>query len=869
MLSDNYTQDPAPPHSVGVPALIYGTIKAVASGSQQVKGIYRRFWEDTTGTEESFTLNITVVSQNITSWNWDFGDGIISTEQNPMHTFPAPGNYIVTLTVSDENGKNSTSVTVDALEQQVPAYTIDKTVMDVAGKGPSGSVTKAGDVISYQVKVPNDGNIDLTNVRVTDSLINITKPIESKAHDGILEVGEIWTYSENYMVTQADINNNGSKDGVIRSTSTVYSDQVGPKSDTVDVPIHTGEVTYAYITNEYGNTVSVIDTAINKVTATVNVGSNPKGIAASRDGAKVYVANYYGGTVSVIDTATNTVTSRVNVGNNPNGIAVSPDGKKVYVTNLHSVTVSVIDTATNSVIATVIAGSAPRGIAVNPDGKKVYVTNSYTGAISVIDTTTNNVTDVGVGVEPYGIAVNPEGTKVYVTNEGDYPDFNGTVDIIDVASNYVTARVLVGSNPRGIAISPDGTKIYVANKGNNNVSVIDTTINYVVATVNVGISPGGVAVSPDGRKVYVANEGSNNVSVIDSAANTVTATVNIGNGPAGIALGQSNVSSSGLKQTLNVNFNCNVTNGYIPLTVQFTDLSENATRWNWDFGDETTSTEKNPEHTYFSEGSYSVNLTASNENDTGSKSATITALSYSNSDGGSSSGGGGGGSSEPQSNVETKELSQSFITNGNPVKFEFPENVTSVIYVSFDSKKTAGKTTAIVEMLKAKSALVSDPPSGEVYKYINIWIGSSGFATPKNIENAIVCFKVEKSWIRDSKIDKSSIYLNRHNDGKWNTLPTNISGEDNNYLYFIAQTPGFSPFAITWKAEVTEIETQPAAVSETQNKLANGNGARNTEQTPEEMQSTKTTGKESIKTPGFGLFYGIISLLAAFPYKRE
>jgi len=45
------------------------------------------------------------------------------------------------------------------------------------------------------------------------------------------------------------------------------------------------------------------------------------------------------------------------------------------------------------------------------------------------------------------------------------------------------------------------------------------------------------------------------------------------------------------------NFSTNVTNGYVPLTVQFTDLSTNATVWNWDFGDGATSTELNPMHT--------------------------------------------------------------------------------------------------------------------------------------------------------------------------------------------------------------------------------------------------------------------------------
>ena len=60
------------------------------------------------------------------------------------------------------------------------------------------------------------------------------------------------------------------------------------------------------------------------------------------------------------------------------------------------------------------------------------------------------------------------------------------------------------------------------------------------------------------------------------------------------------------------NFSSNVSKGYAPLSVQFTDLSENATEWEWDFGDGNSSTEQNPVHTYTSAGNYTVNLTVSN-----------------------------------------------------------------------------------------------------------------------------------------------------------------------------------------------------------------------------------------------------------------
>ncbi len=62
------------------------------------------------------------------------------------------------------------------------------------------------------------------------------------------------------------------------------------------------------------------------------------------------------------------------------------------------------------------------------------------------------------------------------------------------------------------------------------------------------------------------------------------------------------------------NFSANQTSGKVPLSVKFTDTSQNnVTTWSWQFGDGGVSTEQNPVHTYITPGTYTVNLTVTNE----------------------------------------------------------------------------------------------------------------------------------------------------------------------------------------------------------------------------------------------------------------
>ena len=69
-------------------------------------------------------------------------------------------------------------------------------------------------------------------------------------------------------------------------------------------------------------------------------------------------------------------------------------------------------------------------------------------------------------------------------------------------------------------------------------------------------------------------------------------------------------------------FSASTVSGKAPLRVQFTDRSTGSpTSWRWSFGDGTSSTTRNPVHTYTKKGRYSVSLTVRNNH--GSNTNTI------------------------------------------------------------------------------------------------------------------------------------------------------------------------------------------------------------------------------------------------------
>jgi YVTN family beta-propeller protein len=270
---------------------------------------------------------------------------------------------------------------------------------------------------------------------------------------------------------------------------------------------------------------------------TIPMSASPRFVAVSPDGRHAYTANRDAQSITVVDTATNQVTATIPVAAGPpRFLSFAPDGRKLYVSifndrgTIHSL--GVLDTRSNTMVATIPQPARPFPADASPDGTQLYVPLPDIASISVIDTTTNDtIGQIPVAPNPVGVAFSADGQRAFTVSHD-----SNLVSVIETRNLEVESTIPVGNSPASIALNPHRPLAAVVNDNSNSVSLIDTAGQQVRATIPVGKDPQDIAWSPDGRFGYVVNEGSNSVSVIDSETNQVTATMPTGAGPTSIAL---------------------------------------------------------------------------------------------------------------------------------------------------------------------------------------------------------------------------------------------------------------------------------------------------------------------------------------------
>lgn len=368
----------------------------------------------------------------------------------PVFVAPVPSQVVITPAyVRVPQGKSVQVVAVvkDAVGDPIP----DADVVFTTGNGLIATVSPGGEVTGVglgttQLTVTGEGISAGALVTVVDSAIIASTPLGGRPFGVAVAASGAGYVLQQDLARMARI--------TLPSAGVVTSVAVGAVPTAA--AFHPDGAT-AYVTNQFSQSVSVVDVASNSVTRTFSVSGDPFYVAAAPDGARLWVT-LNTGTVVVIELATGQPVATIPVGSAPNGIAFHPTQPIAYVSAAWAGTVSEVSTATLVILRTFPVGGSPQGLAIAPDGAELYIANEGFG-LQIWDPVADTaITTVNIGSGAFGLALSPDNTRLAVTLP------SGQVTFIDRATRMITKTVVTGGLPRRIAFGPGGTVVVVPNE---------------------------------------------------------------------------------------------------------------------------------------------------------------------------------------------------------------------------------------------------------------------------------------------------------------------------------------------------------------------------------------------------------------------
>jgi YVTN family beta-propeller protein len=298
-----------------------------------------------------------------------------------------------------------------------------------------------------------------------------------------------------------------------------------------------------YAADQTSNTVSVIEPASNKLLGVIRLGDpvpgalSPlykgellvHGLGYSPDAKTLAVVSVGSNSVTLIDTATNKVKGTVYVGRSPHEAFFTPDGRELWATVRGEDYVSVIDPVQRKETRRIELANGPGMTMFGPDGRYAFVCSSFTPELTVLDTASHQIVKRLSQESPFcpNIAVSPENDEVWITLKDV-----GKVQVFSAKPPFEQKALLdTGpiTNHVNFANNGNGKFAYVTIGGANEVKAFRRgPTPELVATIPVGNLPHGVWPSGDGSRVYVALENGEMAAAIDTLTNKVIANIPIG-----------------------------------------------------------------------------------------------------------------------------------------------------------------------------------------------------------------------------------------------------------------------------------------------------------------------------------------------------
>jgi YVTN family beta-propeller protein len=313
---------------------------------------------------------------------------------------------------------------------------------------------------------------------------------------------------------------------------------------------------YAFVANEEGQAIAVVDLGAFAVTRHIRLGGRPTAVVAHPILPAVYALTPEPGTVYEISTENLALRRRARINvpavsmrlgpygealwvlsasglvrlpldrfrtetriplpGRPSDFDISPDGRRAAVSLGEQGNVALVNLLGKRMEHIAKTSKTLGLIRYRKDGKLLLVGNLSSQMISILEPLTGELmVHLPLAVRPENFCFKADGGQLFISGEG--------MDAVAVVYPYQTqvgATILAGRSPGFMAASTQPDYLFVANPESGDVTIVNVETQRVIAVAAVGRKPGYIAITPDNQYALVLNRESGDMAVIRIAAIT-------------------------------------------------------------------------------------------------------------------------------------------------------------------------------------------------------------------------------------------------------------------------------------------------------------------------------------------------------------
>ena len=185
-----------------------------------------------------------------------------------------------------------------------------------------------------------------------------------------------------------------------------------------------------YTVTKENNSLYVVDLRTKNMLRRIQLPAENYTCLLSPDKKELYISSWGSAQLLVYHTQLNKLIATIPVGSNPNDLCLTKNGRFLYVANANDNSVSIVDVKKRKVLETIVAslfadaptGSTTNSVALSSDEKTLYIANADNNCLAVFDVSVpGNSSSVGfIPVGWYPTCVRTAGNNIYVSNGKGY-----------------------------------------------------------------------------------------------------------------------------------------------------------------------------------------------------------------------------------------------------------------------------------------------------------------------------------------------------------------------------------------------------------------------------------------------------------------